>query len=87
MSETQTPRTEQAVDDANWTHGTWVKADFARQLERELAEATAQRDALAEALREVISGYDVVTETASICADYIYNVVDPTLAALKGDKP
>jgi len=34
-----TPRTDQAVDDANWPHGTWVLASFALELERELDEA------------------------------------------------
>jgi hypothetical protein len=54
------------------------------KLERELTTVTAQRDRLAEALKETISGYDVVTESIpSLCSDYVHNVIDPLLAAVK----
>ena len=43
-----------------------------------------QRDRLAEVLDEVMSGYDVVSETASICAVYVATKVEPALAAVKG---
>jgi len=50
------------------------------QLERELAEALEQRDALADALREIASGdYSLVG-----IVDY---VAPQALARLKGDKP
>jgi hypothetical protein len=56
-----------------------------RDLLRELAEAREQRDSLAEALKETISSYDVVTESIpSLCSDYVHNVIDPLLAAVKG---
>jgi chromosome segregation ATPase len=59
--------------------------NHAWQLERELTTVTAQRDRLAEALKETISGYDVVTESIpSLCSDYVHNVIDPLLAAVKG---
>jgi hypothetical protein len=56
---TDTPRTDEAAVDV-WrksngermaTSSDKVDADFARQLERELATVTAQRDRLAETLR------------------------------------
>jgi hypothetical protein len=55
-----TPRTDdQSVryyDDATGTRIEYVAARFARQLERELAAVTAQRDRLAEALRLISNG-------------------------------
>jgi predicted nucleic acid-binding Zn-ribbon protein len=57
---------------------------FAKAQE-ELATVTEQRDRLAVALKETISGYDVVTESIpSLCSDYVHNVIDPLLAAVKG---
>ena len=48
-----TPRTDDfedgCINPVEW-------ADFARQLERELADMTKQRDALAEALASLLSG-------------------------------
>jgi hypothetical protein len=87
MSDTPTPRTNKAFLDGH----TFCKEDmmpavaFASQLERELTTVTEQRDRLAEALKETISGYDVVTESIpSLCSDYVHNVIDPLLAAVKG---
>ncbi len=61
MSNEPTPRTDAQINGRPFTQfaimagdslrDALVKSEFARQLERELAEATKQRDALAEALR------------------------------------
>ena len=53
MSEipTPTPRTDAAAWTTNYAEVEVVDSDFARQLERELAEVMKQRDALADALR------------------------------------
>ena len=56
---------------------------FAKAQE-ELATVTEQRDRLAVALKETISGYDVVTESIpSLCSDYVHNVITPLLSAVK----
>ena len=61
MSDTPTPRTQAArcnVDTyadqylfSHSTDGEWVRYEVTEQLERELAEVTKQRDALADALQ------------------------------------
>jgi hypothetical protein len=56
MSNEPTPRTDANVKKHNLCRlsgNDLVYADFPRQLERELAEVTKQRDALAEALRSI----------------------------------
>ena len=62
-------QTEQAVQDRAEEHKT----------------ITAQCDRLAEALKETISSYDVVTESIpSLCSDYVHNVIAPLLSDVKG---
>jgi hypothetical protein len=51
--------------DGKTIEGDFVSADFARQLERELAEATKQRDALATALCQVLDNDGVLVRTAA----------------------
>jgi hypothetical protein len=65
MRVSDTPRTDKNTGCVNMhfvfcvdpENGELVKADFAGQLERELAAATEQRDRLAEALRPFIAGW------------------------------
>lgn len=47
-------------------------------------EAREQRDRMASLLEEILSGYDVVSETASICSVYVATVIEPEIAAVKG---
>jgi hypothetical protein len=56
----------------------FVQADFARTLERELAEVTRQRDALAEALEACLPHLP-----GHACGEY--DDARQALAALKGD--
>jgi glycosyltransferase involved in cell wall biosynthesis len=63
--------------DYTFAQSVTVSADFARQLERELADMTKQRDALAEALREIASG----AYSWKTCVDVI---APKALAAKKG---
>jgi hypothetical protein len=63
-TESDTPRTDD-FEDGCINPIAW--ADFARQLERELAEVTKQRDALADALAEVRAwGYRSTKERLSV---------------------
>ena len=62
----ETPRTDAELATVGRFHAPWpnIEVDFARQLERELAEATKQRDEARECLRyavELHSNYDDVT--------------------------
>jgi len=78
MSEqTDTPRT----DEISWIQSSEeiVEADFARQLERELAAVTYQRDRLAEALNDLWHHYSL-TEAA-------YNLIEKSLATVGIDNP
>jgi hypothetical protein len=74
---TDTPRT----DEVAWPETGLVEGDFARQLERELAAVTEQRDRLAEALRELLTtgdnGYGTPTDKA-------WEMAEQTLAAVEG---
>jgi hypothetical protein len=77
MSNTQTPRTDAA--ETNW----WsedglksafiVRAEFARELERENATLTAERDELCEALREISQMKDE-PYSAEFAADTLHRV-------------
>ena len=53
----ETPRTDAELATVGRFHAPWpnIEVDFARQLERELAEATKQRDEARECLREAIA--------------------------------
>jgi hypothetical protein len=85
---TPTPRTDaaertgkacnQSDPDQSWPWDAIKRGyDFARQLESELAEATKQRDGLADALRDIASGlYD-----GKKCIDLI---APKALATLEG---
>ena len=56
MNDTPTPRTD-VVSRMPYADGQdWI--DLAHELERELTAVTEQRDALAEALREVVKSVD-----------------------------
>jgi hypothetical protein len=59
-----------------------VSADFARQLERELAEARKQRDMLAEALRTASERFR--NPKYGCMWDDAADDIDKTLAAVKG---
>ena len=68
----QTPITDEYIGDGNddnMTEGEIAMCEFARNLERQLAERTDERDALAEALRAILSGYDTAAEIAVIHPD------------------
>lgn len=49
-----TPETDKVEPKLGVDRGGWVKADFARQLERELAEVTEQRNELAAACKKLM---------------------------------
>ena len=66
---------------ATFGHSHIVAADFARQLERELAEATKQRDALAVALRELM--FDCLRFRIEP-SDDAYKNAESSLATLEG---
>ena len=73
-----TPRTDaQGYGDGRHPY---VPTDFARQLERELAQMTAQRDRLAEALESVL---DEIGDAYLACE----SEVKEALAAVKGATP
>jgi hypothetical protein len=58
-------------------NGELVKADFARQLERELTAVTEQRDRLAKAAQAVVSRWETPNwKNASATAEYIYRLRD-----------
>jgi hypothetical protein len=55
MNTQPTPRTDEVASrDGNWDTKAFGMTDYARQLERELAEAREQRDTLAEALEHTV---------------------------------
>lgn len=58
-----------------------VSADFARQLERELAEVTKQRDAAVEGLEKIASLDFVITLPDRM--DAVRNIANETLNKLK----
>lgn len=66
------------MDDEEWGAMGW---DFARQLERELAEVTKQRDALIEALEKIASLDFVITLPDRM--DAVRNIANETLNKLK----
>jgi len=80
--QTDTPRTDEAW--AAWPYaGSGMSVHVGRQLERELAAVTEQRDRLAEALREIQRG-GLVAVNAFDELDRIDEIVDEALAAVKG---
>ena len=72
-----TPRT----DEVAWPETGLVEGDFARQLERELAAVTEQRDRLAVALQELLTagdnGYGTPTDKA-------WKMAEQAIAAVEG---
>ena len=54
---TPTPRTDERVNSWESTDGQWVNAEFAREIERELAAERALADRLAETLANVQGDY------------------------------
>jgi len=91
MSKTPTPRTDNECIEI-WTDpwqestqpkdGPYVRSDFARQLERELAEVREQRDRMADALQQII-------RIGSVMPDQSMEVEIATkaLSPMKGDQP
>ena len=85
----KTPRTDVKIERicGNWNNAgdrvqEFVLADFARQLERELAETRQQRDRLAEALNEMMEDYVF----AGCVANTTMEKAEQALAAVKGEK-
>lgn len=66
------------MDDQEWGAAGW---DHARQLERELAEATKQRDALIEGLEKIASLDFVITLPDRM--DAVRKIANETLNKLK----
>lgn len=58
-----TPRTDAAKNRRGIEGDAWIRADFARELERELARLTAERD---EARREVFKALKELFTTAGL---------------------
>ena len=74
--------------DYTFAQSVTVSADFARQLERELAEARKQRDTLAEALRKCVLWAECMSMRCERDRDNInwsyLNDAREALAAVKG---
>jgi hypothetical protein len=81
MSDAPTPETDAEFPKLYELAAEWVDADFARRLERELAEAKEQRDMLAEALRNLVRWFDPYD-----CPE-AYTQATQALAAVKGEQP
>jgi hypothetical protein len=89
MNETDTPRTDEQVNGKPCTRfaimagdslrDAMVPSEFARQLERELAEARGQRDTLAEALEFALNN--------ALASGESENALRSALAAVKGGTP
>jgi len=82
-TDTETWRDEMDHVDTDYTfaQSVTVSADFARQLERELAEVTKQRDALIEGLEKIASCDWVITLPDRM--DAVRNIANETLNKLK----
>lgn len=74
-----TPRTDRSVewdteDNSPFASAReWVYAGFARQLERELAEVTKQRDALVNAIRK---HKEILAFTLGDCDEELYKALE-----------
>jgi polyhydroxyalkanoate synthesis regulator protein len=82
---TDTPRTNDAAFMAIHIDGNGVPTEFARQLERELAAVTDQRDRLVEALKEIynVSSFDYATMPEPALKKYRKVVLEMADDALK----
>jgi len=79
----ETPRTDAEASNGSLCDQC-VTANFARQLERELAEATKQCDVLAEAMRRIMK-ITIPDQNMPYCKnDRIYSIAKESLAAVKG---
>jgi len=76
-----TPRTDDECWSPNYDK---VDADFARQLERELAAVTEKRDRLAEALRQIKSELGVPQPEYPAPVANVANIAVEALAAVEG---
>ena len=77
---TNTPRTNAAIiaSDGQWSY---VLADCSRELERELAEVTEQRDRLDGALEAIRKA----NRTCKCCGSIeLASIIDQAIAAVKG---
>ena len=91
MSDAPTPRTDAQEfipvhECGHFPPYPTVSAGFARQLERELAEAMKQRDALAGIIRDIRAGYGgQVVDPDCACDDCEFLAkLDSALATLEG---
>jgi hypothetical protein len=85
---TDTPRTNDAAFMAIYIDGDGVPTEFARQLERELAAVTDQRDRLAAVLQRIRDGYGGQVASPNCCADCDYLLpIDEALQSLTLNKP
>jgi len=86
-TESDTPRTDDIAQQTGYHIWSSTWRNFARQLERELAEVTKQRDTLAGVLRDVVAMLDDDESYTARGGPIELHNAKQALAAAKGEKP